>query len=135
VRKDGKVEAGGLATDIPVVVLADGDSASSAEIVTGAIQDAKRGTFVGEKTFGTGTVLGRFDLSDGSSMRIGVERWLTRGGRAIWREGLDPDVKVVLPDDAQPLVPDALREMTAAEFAASPDEQVRKAVELLTRGG
>ena len=63
------------------MVLANGDTASSAEIVTGAIQDAKRGQVVGEKTFGTGTVLGRFDLSDGSSLRIGVERWLTRGGR------------------------------------------------------
>ncbi|HYO43309.1 MAG TPA: S41 family peptidase [Candidatus Limnocylindrales bacterium] len=134
-RKDGKVEPGGLATDIPVVVLANGETASSAEIVTGAIQDAKRGQVVGEKTFGTGTVLGRFDLSDGSSMRIGVERWLTRGGRAIWREGLDPDVKVVLADDAQPLIPDALREMSTSEYASSTDLQVKKAVDLLTSGG
>lgn len=134
-RKDGKVEPGGLATDIPVVVLSNGDTASSAEIVTGAIQDAKRGKVVGEKTFGTGTVLGRFDLSDGSSMRIGVERWLTRGGRPIWHEGLDPDVKVVLADDVQPLIPDGLREMSAKDFAASPDLQVKKAVELLTTGG
>ena len=79
-QKDAKVEEGGLATDMPVVVLANGDTASSAEIVSGAIQDAGRGKIVGEKTFGTGTVLGRFDLSDGSSMRIGMERWLTRGG-------------------------------------------------------
>ena len=134
-RKDGKVEPGGLATDIPVVVLANGDTASSAEIVSGAIQDAERGQVVGEKTFGTGTVLGRFDLSDGSSMRIGVERWLTRGGRAIWREGLDPDIKVVLAEDAQPLLPDALGEMSASEFASSTDEQVKRAVELLTTGG
>jgi carboxyl-terminal processing protease len=134
-RKDGKVEPGGLATDTPVVVLSNGDTASSAEIVTGAIQDANRGQVVGEKTFGTGTVLGRFDLSDGSSMRIGVERWLTRGGRPIWHEGLDPDVLVVLADDAQPLIPDALRDMSASEFASSTDLQVKKAVELLTTGG
>ncbi len=134
-RKDGKVVPGGLATDFPIVVLANGDTASSAEIVTGAIQDAKRGKVVGEKTFGTGTVLGRFDLSDGSSMRIGVERWLTRGGRPIWHEGLDPDVKVVLAEDAQPLLPDALREMSASDFAAATDLQVKKAVELLTTGG
>ena len=85
----------GLATAMPLVVLADGGTASSAEIVTGAIQDAARGQVVGEKTFGTGTVLGRFDLADGSSIRIGVERWLTRDGRPIWHEGLEPDVKVV----------------------------------------
>jgi carboxyl-terminal processing protease len=134
VQKDAKVEPGGLATDIPLVVLANGDTASSAEIVTGAIQDAKRGRVVGEKTFGTGTVLGRFDLSDGSTLRIGVERWLTRGGRPIWHEGLEPDVKVVLPTDAQPLLPDELRAMSASDYASSPDVQVRKAVELLTSG-
>ena len=56
-QEDAAVKPGGLATDIPLVVLADGDTASAAEIVTGAIQDAKRGTVVGVKTFGTGTVL------------------------------------------------------------------------------
>ncbi len=130
-EKSADVEPGGFATDLPIVVLTDGSTASSAEIVTGAIQDAKRGTVVGEKTFGTGTVLGRFDLADGSSLRIGTERWLTRGGRPIWHEGLVPDVTVVLPPEIQPLVPDALREMTVAELAASPDAQVLRAVELL----
>ena len=61
-EKDVPVKPGGLATGIPLVVLTDGGTASSAEIVTGAIQDADRGTVVGDKTFGTGTVLGRFDL-------------------------------------------------------------------------
>jgi carboxyl-terminal processing protease len=132
--KDAQVQPGGLATDIPLVVLADGNTASSAEIVTGAIQDAKRGEVVGEKTFGTGTVLGRFDLADGSSLRIGVERWLTRNGRPIWHEGLDPDVKVDVPQDTELLVPDTLRGMTAAELAKSADAQVKKAVELLSKG-
>jgi carboxyl-terminal processing protease len=133
-RKDAEVQAGGLATDIPVVVLADDNTASSAEIVSGAIRDSGRGKVVGEKTFGTGTVLGRFDLSDGSSMRIGVERWLTRGGHEIWREGLEPDIKVDLADDAQPVLPDTLRDMTAKELAASTDEQLKRAVEVLTGG-
>ena len=128
------VESGGVATDIPLVVLADGNSASSAEIVTGAIQDAKRGTVIGEKTFGTGTVLGRFDLSDGSSMRIGVERWITRDGRPIWREGLEPDVKVTLADDATPLLPDDIRDLTAAELAKSTDAQLLRAIEYLEQG-
>ena len=129
------VEKGGLATDIPLVVLTDGDSASSAEIVTGAIQDAKRGTIVGEKTFGTGTVLGRFDLSDGSSMRIGVERWLTRNGRPIWHEGLEPDVKVALDKTVTPLRPDDLKDMTAAELAKTTDLQLLKALEVLKGKG
>jgi carboxyl-terminal processing protease len=133
-RKDADVEPGGLATDLPLVVLANGDTASSAEIVSGAIQDAGRAKVIGEKTFGTGTVLGRFDLSDGSSLRIGVERWLTRNGRPIWHEGLEPDIKVALPADVDPLLPDTLRDMTAAELAASKDDQVKRAVQLLTTG-
>ena len=139
-QEDAAVKPGGLATDIPLVVLADGDTASAAEIVTGAIQDAKRGTVVGVKTFGTGTVLQRFDLADGSALRIGVERWLTRNGRPIWHEGLDPDVKVELPtaatpDPLVPLVPYLLRDMTAAQLAASGDTQLLKALELLKGDG
>jgi len=139
-EQDAAVKPGGLATDIPLVVLADGDTASAAEIVTGAIQDAKRGTVVGVKTFGTGTVLNRFNLADGSALRIGVERWLTRDGRPIWHEGLDPDVKVELPtaatpDPLVPLVPYLLRDMTAAQLAASGDTQLLKALELLKGDG
>jgi carboxyl-terminal processing protease len=130
-EKDVPVQAGGLATDIPLVVLADGNTASSAEIVTGAIQDADRGKVVGEKTFGTGTVLARFNLSDGSALSIGTERWLTRDGRPIWHEGLEPDFKVALPDTVTPVLPDDLKSMTPAELAASKDAQLLKALEVI----
>jgi carboxyl-terminal processing protease len=130
-EKDAPVETGGAALTIPVVVLANGETASAAEIVTGALQDAKRATVVGEKTFGTGTVLGRFDLADGSSLRIGVERWLTRNGRPIWHEGLDPDVPVALATTVTPVRPDDLTSMTPAQLAASPDAQLLKALEIL----
>jgi carboxyl-terminal processing protease len=133
-EKDSQVQPGGLATDIPLVVLADGNTASSAEIVTGALQDAGRAKVVGEKTFGTGTVLGRFDLSDGSSLRIGVERWLTRNGRPIWHEGLAPDVTVALPDNTELVGPTDLQDMSAADFAKTTDAQLKKAVELLQQG-
>ncbi len=135
VEKDIPVETGGLWTEGPLVVLTDGDTASSAEIVTGAIQDAKRGQVVGEKTFGTGTVLGRFDLADGSSLRIGVERWLTRAGRPIWHEGLLPDVTVALPVNAQLLRPDDLRDMTVAQLGASGDAQLLRALDVLRGEG
>ena len=134
-EKDQPIEPGGVATDIPLVVLTNGETASSAEIVTGAIQDAKRATVVGEKTFGTGTVLGRFDLADGSSLRIGTERWLTRDGRPIWHEGLDPDVTVKLADTATPVRPDDLRSMTSAELASSTDTQLLKALDQLQGKG
>lgn len=135
VEKDVPVEPGGLATDIPLVVLADGGTASSAEIVTGAIQDAKRGQVVGERTFGTGTVTQNFDLSDGSVLRIGVERWLTRAGRPIWHEGLMPDVSVALAADVRPVLPINLRDMTAGQLAASDDVQLLRALELLEGKG
>ena len=69
-----EVAPGGLATDLPLVVLVDGGTASSSEIVSGAIQDAGRAQIVGVKTYGTGTVLGEFPLSDGSALRVGHGR-------------------------------------------------------------
>jgi carboxyl-terminal processing protease len=134
-RKDSKVEPGGLATDIPLVVLADVDSASSAEIVSGAIQDAGRGKVVGETTFGTGTVLGTYDLADGSSLRIGIERWLTRAGRPIWHEGIEPDVKVTLGEETPPLQPDDIRDLTWQDLVDAGDTQLLKALELLAGNG
>lgn len=134
-QQDVAVQPGGIATTIPLIVLADGGSASAAEIVSGAIQDAGRARVVGTKTFGTGTVTNRYDLADGSSLRIGVERWLTRAGRPIWHEGLDPDVTVELASDAQTLVPDDVRGMSAAELEGSSDAQLRKALDLLAGQG
>ena len=114
------VSPGGAATDLPLVVLIDGGTASSAEIVSGAIQDAGRAELIGVKTFGTGTVLGEFALADGSALRVGTVEWLTPKGRRIWHEGIAPDVAVERADDVAPIVPDDLRAMTAAE-AAAPD--------------
>ena len=91
--------------DIPMVVLVDQGTASAAEIVAGALQDAGRATVVGETTFGTGTVLQEFPLSDGSVLLLAVEEWLTPKGRVIWHQGLDPDITVALPSDAEPLLP------------------------------
>ena len=65
------VKPGGIATDIPIVVLIDYGSASSAEITAGALQDAKRGPLIGTRTYGTGTVLNTFGLPDGSAIRLG----------------------------------------------------------------
>ncbi len=78
----------------PLVVLVNKGSASSSELVSSAIQDNKRGTLIGETTYGTGTVLQPFQLSDGSVALLGIRLWLTANGTAIYKKGVVPDTKV-----------------------------------------
>jgi carboxyl-terminal processing protease len=119
---DGEVQtynaqAGGLATDIPMVVLIDAGSASASEIVAGAIQDRGRGKLVGETSFGKGSVQNWVPLeSDGGAVRVTIARWYTPGGRLIDKTGLQPDVEVQRTDD------DILNDR---------DPQLDRAVELL----
>jgi carboxyl-terminal processing protease len=129
---DHAVSPGGVATDIPLVVVVDGNTASSAEIVSGALQDAGRAKVVGETTFGTGTVLGEFDLSDGSALRVGTVEWLTPSGRRIWHEGIAPDVPAALPSDVQPLSPEDVGRLTAAAVGRIDDSQLAKALEIVS---
>jgi carboxyl-terminal processing protease len=129
------VQAGGVAPDIPMVVLVNGGTASAAEIVSGALQDAQRATLVGETTFGTGTVLGEFRLSDGSALLLATEEWLTPSGRVIWHQGISPDVIVSLPPDVAPLHPTAERDMTPAQLQSSGDVQLSRALDLLAGSG
>jgi carboxyl-terminal processing protease len=125
------VQKHGVAPGLPLVVLINQGTASAAEIVAGALQDAHRAVLVGEKTFGTGTVLKSFPLSDGSALMLAIEEWLTPNGRVIWHQGVAPDVVVSLTPPATPLLPDTERTMTAAQFQASDDAQLRHAVDLV----
>jgi carboxyl-terminal processing protease len=126
------VESGGVATSIPLAVLVNEGTASASEIVAGALQDAKRAELIGETTFGTGTVLNEFSLSDGSAMLLATEEWLTPDGHTIWHNGLVPNVVVALPQGGSPLFPDAEQGMTAAQLQASQDAQLLKALQILT---
>jgi carboxyl-terminal processing protease len=128
-----EVSPGGVATSLPLVLLVNGDTASSSEIVSGAIQDQKRGSIVGETTYGTGTVLGTFGLSDGSALRVGTVEWLTPDGRRIWHEGIAPDESVKLPDGAKVLTPDDVKDLTAKELKAATDAQLLKALEVVAK--
>lgn len=130
-QKPTAVKPDGTALDVPLVVLVDGASASAAEIVAGAIQDAGRARIVGQRTFGTGTVLGEFGLSDGSALRIGTVEWLTPKGRVIWHEGIAPDVEVERPDGVLPVVPDDLRGLSPAGVADLADPQLVRAIQLV----
>ncbi len=126
------VSPGGVATKLPLVVLVDAGTASSSEIVTGALQDAGRGQIVGIKTYGTGTVLGEFPLSDGSALRVGTVEWLTPKGRQIWHQGITPDVVVERASDVAAVDPDEVRAMTPAQVGAIKDPQLDRALELVT---
>lgn len=125
------VETGGLALSVPLVVLVNGGTASAAEIVAGAIQDAKRGMLVGERTFGTGTVLAGFQLPGGSELFLAVREWLTPNGRTIWHTGIAPDVSVALLPNAERITPGDLGKMSPEQFQATSDAQLLKAVQML----
>jgi carboxyl-terminal processing protease len=87
--------AGGLATDIPLVVLVNQNTASAAELVAGAIRDRDRGILVGQKTFGKGTVQQIFRLSDESSIHITSAEWLTPKRSQLDTVGLEPDIPMI----------------------------------------
>ena len=118
-------------TTLPIVVLINEGSASASEIVSGAIQDAGRGLLLGEQTFGTGTVLNEFALSDGSAILLATEQWLTPDGRVIWREGIVPDEVLELNGPISLVVPESVDELTAEELQVSGDAQVLRAIEIL----
>ncbi|HJT75767.1 MAG TPA: S41 family peptidase [Gemmataceae bacterium] len=130
-RKPVPVQPQKERTALPLVVLIDGGTASSAEIFSGAIQDHKRGELVGTKTYGTGTVLMPFELKDGSAVLLAVSEWLTPDGRRIWHEGIKPDVEVSLPVGARILLPEAEGDLTAAQLAKSEDKQLLKGLDVL----
>ncbi|MCH8109799.1 MAG: S41 family peptidase [Chloroflexi bacterium] len=97
-RTNFKVDRGGIATDIPMVILANEFSASASEILAGALQDHERATIVGATTFGKGSVNILRRLSNGGGLVITFARWYTPTGRLIQDNGLEPDVEVVSRD-------------------------------------
>ncbi len=78
----------------PLAVLIDGGSASSSEILAGALKDQGRAALVGVRTFGKGTVQTIVDLKDGSSLKLTTARYCTPSGASIQDRGVAPDVEV-----------------------------------------
>ena len=79
---------------LPLAVLVNGGSASASELLAGAIQDNGRGVIVGTQTYGKGIVQGLYGLSDGSGLKITIQRYYTPGGVCIQGEGITPDYRV-----------------------------------------
>jgi len=108
---------GGVATEIPLVVLVNEGSASASEITAGAIQDHGRALLVGSKTFGKGTVQTWTPLTmEAGAVKITVARWLTPNERQIDGIGLTPDIEV---------------EITEEDIELELDPQLEKAEEIL----
>lgn len=113
-REHFPVNRAGKMLNLPLVVLINKGSASASEIVSGAIQDHKRGKLVGDQSFGKGTVQESLELPGGTGLHITTNKWLTPDGRWIHHTGLTPDVKVEV-DKSNP----------------KNDTQLNKALELL----
>lgn len=105
--------------DKPMVVLVNGNSASAAEIFSGALQDYKVAKLVGTTTFGKGIVQQIFNLSDGSAVKMTISKYYTPSGRCIHGTGLEPDIEVDLPDELKNQV----------SIDKSEDTQLQKAIE------
>ncbi|HEY7851043.1 MAG TPA: S41 family peptidase, partial [Ktedonobacterales bacterium] len=124
----------GVATTTPLVILVDGDTASAAEITTGAIHVNRPDVrVVGQTTFGTGTVLQSYMLSDGSALILGTQEFLLPNGASIYGKGYTPDTPVALPTNAAPLTPLVAAESSVGQqqLIKSHDTQLLTAIGIL----
>lgn len=103
--------------NVPLAVLINRGSASASEIVAGAIQDHKRGTIIGENSFGKGTVQTVENLIGGSSLRVTIAKWFTPNDQNINETGVTPDIIV---------------ERTTEDYDNRIDPQLDKALEVLS---
>lgn len=103
------------AVKYPLVVLVNNGSASASEIVAGAVQDTDAGTLLGVKTFGKGSVQSMVRLDSTSAVKFTIAKYYTPKNRSIHSIGIEPDVKIAMPED---------KENTT-------DVQLNKAIELL----
>jgi carboxyl-terminal processing protease len=104
--------------DFPLVILINKGSASASEIMAGAIRDNNGTTIIGENSFGKGTVQELKKLSDGSTLKITIARWLLPNGSVIEKNGIKPDVEV---------------KITEEDAENKKDTQLEKALEILQK--
>jgi carboxyl-terminal processing protease len=124
-------------SSLPLVVIVNKSTAGAAEIVAGAILDNARGDVLGDKTFGAGSIQKTINLQDGGALILSIAKYHTPGGKAIEDVAITPNVLVadktddfIAPEDTD-IVPE---ETEKPELQKNqPDEQLRRAIELLTK--
>ena len=92
---------GDLIRGVPMVVLINGASASAAEIVAGALQDNRRATLIGTRSFGKGSVQSIIPIEGNGALRLTTALYYTPSGNSIQGRGITPDQVVTLPKEAQ----------------------------------
>ena len=107
--------------NMPIVILTNENTASSSEILAGALKDHKKSTIVGEKTYGKGVIQRLLTLPDGSGLKITSEKYLTPNRTEINKVGIEPDEKVELPETVTNIL----------NVEKNEDTQLQKAIEIL----
>lgn len=113
-------------TDLPLVILVDGYSASASEILAGALKENNRATIVGTRTYGKGTVQSVHSLSDGSGLAVTIAQYFPPSGIDINFKGIAPDIEVDLTSEQQ-----LAFNINPALVATLADPQYAKAVQIL----
>lgn len=111
--------------EMPLCVLINGNSASAAEALAGAIADSGRGKLVGEKSFGKGSVQSIFELGDGTAFKVTAAKYYTPGGTCIDKTGITPEFEVSLDED--------VKHLPVTNIPYEKDLQLKKAKEILEK--
>lgn len=106
--------------NIPIILLTNENTASSSEILAGALKDHKKAKIVGAKTYGKGVIQQLLTLPDGSGLKITTEEYLTPNREKINKIGIEPDEKVELPDTVK----------NKLSIEEKDDTQLQKAIEM-----
>ena len=119
----------GHSVDIPMVILVDKNTASSAEIFTGIMRDYKKATIIGTKTYGKGIVQEVIPLDDGSAIKITISEYYIPSGETVHKVGIEPDIEL----EYEYLASETDAEEESTEYDEMKDNQILEAIKVLTK--